>query len=300
MPGLVTIFLGLAAALPGTSTVAGSIEAPAQRGPVDDDWWIGHTMVGGTLNPRAAGAFVGLRRHWVYHHSDAKLFDGLWVDVGTEWVLSASIRPSLFVEWSPIKILKLRLQYDLWGWLGAHTGLGHGLIFADENAPFDQESLRARKGEERPGMGHRVTLAPTLQMKVWRLIAFSTLELSAWYVHGDGGYWLEPINDNLISLGRIDYALKNTAFFLFQIWADDPAQICIGLQDEYVQTWYAGLSRHRLGGVLALTPYAELFGIDRPTVFVVAGVNLSDTNREGGFYGALALRLELDLLKDGP
>lgn len=264
----------------------------------DDDWWIGHAMLGGTLNPRAAGAFVGLRRHWVYHHDERRLFDGLWLDVGTEWVLSASIRPGVFVEWLPIKILKLKLQYEVWGWLGVQTGLGHGLVFADARAPFDPDTLKARQGEERPGFGQRLTLLPTLQLKLWRIIAFSTAELAAWYVHGDGGYWLEPINDNLVKRGAIDGVFKNTAFLLFQVYGEGDALVLVGVQDEYVHSFSAGLSRHRLGLVMSVTPFAELWGVNRPTLLGLLGVNLEDENRRHGLYAAVAIRLEMDFLKD--
>lgn len=286
-----------------TSTVPGPLPSQGADGqvhlpaPVDDDWWIGHAMLGGTLNPRAAGLFVGLRRHYVYHRDERRLFDGLSVDVGTEWVLSASIRPGVFVEWLPIKILKLRLQYELWAWLGVHTGLGHGLVFAGADAPFDPDTLKARQGEERPGFGQRLTFIPTLQLKLWRVVAFSTAELAAWYVHGDGGYWLEPINDNLVRRGAVDGVFKNSAFLLFQIWQEGEATVLAGLHDEYVHSFSAGLSRHRLGLALSATPFATFLGLNRPTLLSLFGLNLADANRRRELFFAVGLRVELDLFK---
>lgn len=286
-----------------TSTAAELLEVSAQPSAPEGELrgFIGHALLGGTHNPRAAALFLGLRHRSVYHRDHRRLFDGLWLDVGTELVVSGSLRPALFVEWLPIKILRLRLQYDFWGWFGMQHGLGHGLVFPSADAPFDEASLRARKGEEQPGLGHRLTFAPTLQLKLWRLVVTDTAELAAWYVHGDGGFWLEPIHDNLIRRGAIDGAFKNTFMALFEVYAaPGEARVLVGALHEHYRSFAAGLHRNRLGGVLSATPFARAFGVDRPTLLCLVGVNLRDQNREGELFVMAGIRVEKDFDEAAP
>jgi len=67
---------------------------------------------------------------------DSILTRGLYFEYGAEMMVSGLMRPAAHVEWLPLKILKLRLQYEMWFWPGFHLGTGHGLIFDTAASPF--------------------------------------------------------------------------------------------------------------------------------------------------------------------
>jgi hypothetical protein len=260
---------------------------------------IGHVLAGGTYNPNAGGAYLGIRYHNVYGRSDSPILDNLYVDAGFEVLGSASVRPAVYLEWSPLAILKLRFQYELWAWTGAHLGLGHGLEFDGEDAPFDRATLSAREGEEEPGIGHRFVFMPTVQLKIWRIVLVDNFELAGWFVHGGGAgrYWYDSIDDNLIRKGAFDGTIKNQLIGGMLVWdGEGDAQILIAATYDYVRTFSAGIPRHRVGGLAAITPWHELFGISKPTLLVLAGANVIDRNRDDQFYLIGALRLEYNFL----
>jgi hypothetical protein len=259
---------------------------------------IGHALAGGTWNPRAGALFVGLRDHRVYHRSEQPIFDKLAVDYGGELLLSASFRPALYVEWLPLAILKIRVQYEFWTWTGLHLGLGHGLTFDGRDAPFDEDTLRMRKGEERANIGHRLLLLPTLQLKVWRIVLVDNFEVAGWFVHGGerGQYWYDSIDDNLIRKGAVDGTLKNQLILGAIPWdGEGDAQLLIAGVHDFVRTFSARIPRHRLSLLVAYTFLHDLWGMSRPTILTIGGANLRDRNRQYEFFALLGIRVELEL-----
>ena len=186
--------------------------------------WSLMTGVGLKANPRGGGSIVGARYRHIYSKSDNVLFDGLYIEGGASAILSGVLRAGAHIEWLPIKILKLRLEYQLWGWLGLPQGRGHGLLYQGPDALYGEEVFAEGKGEEEPGMGHRLLLMPTLQLKLWRIVLLNELELAAWFIHGDEQqngtdiYWLDPMNDTLVPRGTLTATLRNRPMLLFEAW----------------------------------------------------------------------------------
>ncbi len=240
---------------------------------------------------------MGLREHRVYHRSESPLFDQLYVDYGGEILLSASVRPALFVEWLPLAILKIRLQYELWAWSGLHLGLGHGLTFEGKDAPFDPDTLEAREGEERANVGHRAFVMPTLQLRLWRIVLVDNLELAAWFVHGGaaGEYWYDSIDDNLVKKGGLDGTLKNQLIVGAVLWdGSGDAQLVAGVVHEYLRTFSAGISRQRLAMCVSYTLADALWGLRRPAILLLGGIYLRDRNREDELFIQLGLKVDYE------
>lgn len=274
-----------------TTTVVPSVPPPPSL--------IGHALGGGTLNPRAAGLYVGLRYRDAYERSDNPILDNRYLDYGLDLLLSATFRPALFVEWLPLAILKLRLQYELWVWSGAHLGLGHGLTFEGEDAPFDPETLAARQGEEDPNVGHRLLLQTTVQLKIWRIVVLDTLDVAGWFVHGGelGQYYYDSIDDNLIRKGALDGTVNNRLVVGAIPWdGEGDAQLVTGPVYDYTRTISAAIKRHRLSLLVSLTPVHQLWGISKPTLLLLGGINLSDRNRDEELFLLAGIRLEVGLL----
>lgn len=258
-----------------------------------------HALGGGTLNPTAAGLYVGVRYRDAYERSENVLLDNRYVDCGVDLLLSATFRPAVFVEWLPLAILKLRLQYEFWVWSGAHLGLGHGLTFTGEDAPFDPETLEARQGEEDPNVGHRLLLQTTVQLKIWRIVMVDTLDVAGWYVHGGGPgqYYYDSVDDNLIRKGAMDGTINNRLLVGAIPWdGEGDAQLVTGPVYDYTRSISAGIERHRLSLLAALTPFHELWGVSKPTLILLGGINLEDRNRAKELFLLGGIRLEVGIL----
>jgi hypothetical protein len=257
-------------------------------------------MLGFALNPDAAALFAGIDRRIGLHGDGSVLFRELYVSYGAELLLSGLQRPAAYVEWLPMRIFKLRLQYDLWIWPGFALGRGHGLTFDSAQTPFDPAELQRRKGEERPGLGHRLALLPTLQAKVGPVVLIDTAELAGWFVHGPRSFWREPLHDTLIERGAVDATVKNTLLLVLQLWTGGKdTRLLFGGIHEVVHAVGADVTRHRVGPALIVTPVTEAFGVSRPTIFFLFGVNAVDRNRAGEQWMQLGLRGDLDFALEG-
>src|SRR5262245_59903556 len=95
-----------------------------------------YALVGVAYNLDALALFAGFERKHTYDVGEGVLWRELYTDYGAEVLISGLFRPALFGEWSPIRILKIRAQYDLWLWPGFALGRGHGLIFPSKDALF--------------------------------------------------------------------------------------------------------------------------------------------------------------------
>ena len=163
------------------------------------------------------------------------------------------------------------------------TGLGHGLSFPSADAPFGEDELERREGEEESALGHRLLLQASLEGKLGPVVGFSAPEIGLWYIHGEESYWLEPLYDNLIQRGSLDATARVTSAILLEVWSagDGDGALRIGALHEVVHTLAASLTRHRLGGLLTYTPRRAFARLHRPTVTFSAGSNLEDPNRQG-------------------
>lgn len=284
----------------GTTTSSqsggGSPELGAEAEAPETERLNAYALLGFATNPDAAALFAGVERRVTYSPGSTVLLRELHHQVGAELMVSGLIRPAVHAEWLPLKILKLRLQYEVWIWPGFALGRGHGLVFPDARSPFDPDELERRRGEELPGLGHRLAFMPTLQLKVWRVVVLDNFELAGWWVNGPRSYWREPLHDNLILRGALDGTYKNLALLLLELWSGGPEErILAGGLHEVVHSLSAGITRHRLGVAVIASPFSSLLGIDRPTLFFLFGANTSDENREDELWMNLGIRLDLDV-----
>ncbi len=255
-----------------------------------------YALLGFAYNPDAVVLFAGIERRYTYDLGPGVLSRQLYHQVGAEVLISGLFRGALFGEVSPLRILKVRFQYDLWFWPGFSLGKGHGLIFPDKNTSFHPDELERRSGEEISGIGHRFALMPTLQLKVWRIAVQSQLELAAWYVPGERAFWREPLHDTLIARGVTDATLKSFTLLLLEVWGDGgDRRIMAGGLFEVVKSLRADITRHRLGGAIVATPFDSVVWFQRPALFVLGGTNIKDRNREDELWLQIGLRLEYDL-----
>lgn len=287
----------VAAGLDGVTHTATVAERPPARF-AGNDRLTAYALLGGALNPDALALFTGFERRMPRPGDGSVLFRELYWQYGAEVLVSGLFRPAVHVEWLPIRIFKVRLQYEGWIWPGFALGRGHGLIYPSGDAPFFPAELERRRGEEIPGFGHRLVVMPTFQAKLWRIVLLDTGELAGWYVHGPEAYWREPLHDNLIKRGALDAVVKNTLLLFFELWSGGgDRRVMLGGIHEVVHTVSAGHTRHRVGPALIATPFDELFGLSRPTFLFIGGVNAVDRNRDDELWMQAGIRVDLDLAR---
>jgi len=287
-----------------TTVVLAAASAPAWRAAARDadrdSFWRVTGLIVTDGSPFKALVAPGLHFRHIYHRDDDPLFDNLYLDGGGEALLiptSPALR--LGVEWMPLAAVVLKGSFTTFLYTGAALGLGHGLSFDGPDAPFDDATFSARRGEEQATLAHRPALSLRLRGNAGPVVLDSETELGAWYVQGPAGeYWYEPGYDLLIARGELDAVISNRSALLFQLFAGAPGSgtmLLAGVGNEYARAYRSGLSRDRLGAVVIWVPFPRLWGASRPTVVASAGVTLSHKHRRHDPWGQLVLSFGWDL-----
>ena len=215
----------------------------------------------------------------VYHHDKSRLWDGLYYQAGVQAnVNPAFSRAGIHLEWLPVAILKLRLQYDEYYFSGSNGSL---LTFASANDLFGDDELLAREGDEVSGHGDRVLFRFEIRAKLNRMLVRNITDLAYYRFPGAGPYYLE--REYEILMARRDDIISNQLYLLFETRKEN-SHYFIGPYHDYVRVSKSGLTRERLG----VTGYQEfktvVWGLQKPRWFIQAGIYLKERNREDEFY----------------
>ena len=197
---------------------------------------------------------------------------------------------SIAVEWVPIALLQLRLQYDAFAFFGANGAL---LEFPSAGSKFGRAELDALRGTERRGIGHRLTFSPVVRAKMGRVVVRNQTDLDGYALARSSGWYYEWENDTL--LAKTDWLVANRTAVMAELWrgAGD-ATLLAGPMYDVTRAGAARIVRQRVGASAYWAPAARWFGFDRPRMYALAGVNLSDRNRRGEPFGVLGFGGDLD------
>jgi hypothetical protein len=264
--------------------------------PLDNRWTL-RGILFGSVGPLKGTGLIGVNYRHITNRSENILFDKTYVATGLDVYANPSTPGAqLWFEWLPIAILKIKVSYDAIVYSGAELGYGYGLTFPSPDADFGPDTLKARKGQEQSELNHRLSINPTLQLKLWRIILLNETELSAWYVHGpEGEWWYETFYDTLIKRGEIDGVVSDRTMLLFEAWKGvEDEKLLVGVVNQFVHSFSSEIQRDRLGAALIYTPWQDLGGIARPTLVLMPGVTLLDRNRQYDFWLEAAIVLSWD------
>lgn len=241
-----------------------------------------------------AGVMVsaGGARRWTQDDGPSLMTQGRSAQLGaTVGVNPAYVQASLAAEWVPVAPLQLRLQYDALGFFGANGAL---LKFPSPHSKFGQDELDALSGEEQTGIGHRVMFSPVLRAKVGRLIVRNQTDLDWYMLARSGGWYYESEYDTLID--ENDWLVANRTALMVELWRGaGGATLLVGPMYDVTRAGAAQITRQRLGASAYWAPATRWFGFDRPRLYALAGVNLSDRNREGEPFALLGFGGDLDV-----
>jgi len=231
------------------------------------------------VNPLGLALTVNGYYRQVYNHDASPLWDGLYYQAGAQaHVNPAFSRAGVHLEWLPVTVLKLRLQYDRYYFSGSNGSL---LAFSSADELFGDNALEMREGDEFSGYGDRSLFRFELRLKHSNVIFRNVTDLAYYRFPGAGPYYLE--REYEILMATRDDTVSNQMFLLFETSNND-SRYYIGPYYDYVSVSKSGLKRERLGLTGYQTFKRTLAGLKDVRWFIQAGTYLDERNRDGELY----------------
>ncbi len=246
----------------------------------------------GRLGPPGVMVFAGGALRWPQDDGPSLLTRGRYAQFGaTLGVNPAYAQGSLAAEWVPVAPLQLRLQYDALAFFGVNGAL---LRFPSRDSKFGREEFDALRGEEQTGMGHRMMFSPVVRARIGRVIVRNQTDLDWYLLSRSSGWYYEWEYDTL--LAENDWLVANRTALMVELWrGGGDATLLVGPMYDVTRAGAARIVRQRLGASAYWAPAARWLGFHRPRVYALAGVNLSDRNREGEPFAVLGFGGDLDI-----
>jgi len=238
----------------------------------------------GLYNP--LGFSFATKAYWrnEYRQDTSELWDGLYYQAGAQLRLTPAYSQAGFhIEWLPIAVTKLKLQYDRLYFSGSFGSL---LSFASADQPFDDNDLEAREGEETSAYASRTAVSVTLQARVNQFVVRNILEQIDYEFPGNGPFYLEREFELLLATD--DQVFSNQLYLLVENKNKERDRY-IGPYHDYVHVDKSDQTRERLG-VTWLQQYKQpVAGVQSPRWYIQAGHYLQDPNRKDELYFILGV-----------
>ena len=243
------------------------------------------------IAPSGIMLFAGVVRRWSVDDGDSVLLRGRYLEVGGAiGVNPAYSQGSLHVEWVPLAVLQLRVQYDLYGFFGANGAL---LQFPSASSRFGDDEIKVAKGSEHTGLGHRVLVSPVLRLRAGRVVLRSQTDVAWFALSSSDGWFYEWEYDTLVA--HSDLVVSNRTALLVELWRGaGESTLLAGPAYEVTHAMEADITRQRAEGVVFWSPVEKLGAFSRPRLFMVAGVDLVDRNRRHDPFAIVGLGVDLD------
>ena len=256
------------------------------------DEWGTSVDVGIGDNPATLALLAETRYRHIYRRDSSPLWNGLYTQGGFQLSVTPAFgRIGAHIEWLPIAILQLRLQYDRYHFFGQYGSL---LSYGSGDVAFGDDEIEARKGEEKTGTGDRILFQPTLQMKFGPYIIRNRIDYAAYSFSGEGPFYHEWEYDTLLMTN--DHLFANQLMFYYEfISKSDGEHLLLGPFHEYVRASHAKLVRTRVGANLYYAPAAKYFGFNQPRIWGQAGWNLKDRNRDDELFFVIGIGADFSL-----
>ena len=245
---------------------------------------------GGSVNTLGVQNTLDLTWTWKLSSSTRALLSDAHVAVGlTDSLSPAYNRLGAWIEVSPLSILDLRAGIEPAAYFGTFSALSD---YASYDEAFDTDSRKARDraGEKAFGTGGRAYLAPTLKLKLGRVVAVSSAELEWWRASNDGPYFYEPTRDLLLKSAG-DAMVQGQNLLLLELPRPSGGRLLVGPIHVYRHAYDAPQNRVQTLGLLGVYELAERrFGVKKPTVILQVSRYLEDRWKKDELTATLAVR----------
>ncbi|MDP3278201.1 MAG: hypothetical protein Q8Q09_23645 [Deltaproteobacteria bacterium] len=269
---------------------------PTPRGSLDAEqtrrYWMADAYALAGFNQLQGALFVGLRHRWDRARNSNVLLDNRRFELGLE----SNINPAFtslgaYIEWTPLQILQLRMQTDVYGYYGIFGAI---LGISDRAAPYGDDVRHHREAEGRAGIVQRALGRVSLRGQLGPVILVNTTDVAAYALHGSEPYWIILEHDLLIA--RRDVLIQNEVQLLIEPYRHaDHRGLYVGLYHLVAATAVAQVRRQKIAALSEWVFAAKLGPFARPRAIVTVGMHLEDRNRQNSFFGIAALGAEFDL-----
>ena len=269
--------------LPGLFCLLSVLDAGAQTRELRE-------TLGASVNTIGVQNNLDLSWTWKLSSSQSPLLSDAHVAVGlTDSLSPAYNRLGGWVELSPLSILDLRAGLEPAVYFGTFSSL---VDYASYDDVFDVDTRKARDkaGDKSFGTGGRAYLAPTLKLKVGRMVAVASAEFEWWRASNDGPYFYEPTRDLLLKTDG-DSMVQGQNVLLVEFPRGSGGKILAGPVHGYRHVYDAPQNRVQTLGLLGVYELADRrCGVKKPTVIVQVSRYLEDRFKEGELTAILAVR----------
>lgn len=274
-------------------TMVGQIaeaQSPPRAGPSRRLFADSYVLAG--FNPLSGALLIGLRHQWNHGYHPNLLLDNRREEVGIEVNANpAYTAVGAYAEWTPLQILVLRGQVDVFGYYGIFGAI---LRFPQANAAFGDPVRDQRWQDSRAGIVTRFLGQATLQAQLGPVIVRNVFEADVFALHGDEEHWIDLQRDLL--LARRELLLTNDAQLLFEPYRRvDGRGLIIGGYHHVAYAHFSGYRRQRVGLMGEWIFTNRISRMIKPRIIALTAYHLEDRNREGGFYACAAVGGEFDL-----
>ena len=238
----------------------------------------------GEANPSGLDVSMGAWYRYIYHSDNSPLWNGLYVKGGGELSFNPAYgQVGIYLEWMPISILQMRVQFDRFSFFGRDGSL---LTFDNGDEPFGDADIRKRSGQEITGQADRLMFQPTLMGELGRYVLENETTFALYSFDQTGPYFWDQEYDTLLK--KDDRLIANNISVLYDfVPKEQNEKFLVGPTFEVVHAFSADLTRERLGLSIYFEPVTRrsIFGyVQHPRFYLQTGINIKDRNREDQFF----------------
>ncbi|MFO0563299.1 MAG: hypothetical protein U0269_35075 [Polyangiales bacterium] len=236
----------------------------AQRGVTGPDgvrrYWMADAYLVGGFNQLTLALLTGLRFRWDQPRSDNLLLDNRRFEIGFE----VNVNPGFtslggYAEWTPLQILILRLQTDVY----AHYGTYGAIMRFDRPDVGFGDALRDICQGCRAGFNQRVLARAVLQAQLGPVAVRNQTDVGFYALHGDEPYYILIEHDILAA--RREVIVVNESQLLFEPYRRaDKTGLFVGPMYHFARTLFAGVQRQRVGAFAEWIFHRKLGPFARP------------------------------------
>ena len=227
-----------------------------------------------------------------YSGSDSILTRNNHIGVGlVDEISPATNAGGVFLEFEPIAVFNLRVQYDYVNYFGL---LGAIVTFPDKNSNYSSGIMNHLDSDRiETANGTHFKIQPTLQAEFKRFIMLNTTSFE-WFDINKEDYFYEPTNDTLMKTK--DYFFSNMTVAGYQVWGTgDYHRIILGARYTYFRVESTERERKQLDGAMIWFMGDKRWFMERPRLVLVAGGFIEDRYREKDFFTGAMFNFEYTL-----
>lgn len=241
--------------------------------------------LGASYNPLGLQHVLGVRWTRPLFRTSSPLLQDAHLAGGLTHTLTPSYtRVGAWLEVAPMSVLSVR------------TGIEPGIYFGTFKSLKSYESYDSCLasgcgGARRAGSGARLSVSPTVRLRLGAFAAASAASVEWWWSSAAGPFFYEPSRDTLLRSSG-DRLLTVSTVLVRQV-PRGGGELTYGVSHDVTEVFAAPANRsQRVGVVVARRLASRRLGLQSPTIGLRVGYYLGDPQRKGQLTAALGVSVE--------